>query len=145
MNEDHAAAIFGGVFMLFCCGGVIIGLAIQAFICYLLSSALNVIPAAHRKQEPNMVWLLMIPVFNLVWNFFVYPKISDSFKSYFDSVGRTDVADCGRQIGLIYCILAALCVVPYANILTGLGALVLLIIYLVKVSELKGKVVPPTV
>ena len=145
MNEDSAAAVFGGVFMLLCCGGIIIGLAIQAAICYLLSNALKAIPAEHRKQEPNMVWLLMIPLFNLVWNFFVVPKISDSFKSYFDSVGATDVGDCGRQIGLIYCILAALCVIPYVNTLTGLGALVLLILYLVKVNELKKKIAPPAV
>lgn len=142
MNNDQAAGIFMGVFGLFCCGGLVIGLAIQAFICYLLSNCLKAIPAAHRKQEPNMVWLLMIPVFPIVWNFFVYPKISDSFKSYFDSVGRTDVGDCGRQIGLVYCILVALCVIPYLNFLTGLGALVLLILYLVKANELKNKITP---
>ena len=141
MNNDHAAGLLMGIMGMLCCGGVVY-LAIHAFICYLLFNDLKAIPAAHRKQEPNMVWLLMIPVFNLVWNFFVYPKISDSFKSYFDSVGRTDVGDCGKQIGLIYCIVFALSVVPYLNFLTGPAALVLLILYLVKANELKNKITP---
>jgi hypothetical protein len=141
MDQSNAAAagIFAvmGVLMIL---GAVLGLAILAFICYLLSSCFKRIPQQHRKMEPNMVWLLMIPCFNLVWNFFVYPRLSQSFKSYFDSVNDTTVGDCGAQIGLIYAICAACCIIPYLNMLAGPATLILLIIYLVQMNGLKNKI-----
>jgi hypothetical protein len=80
-----------------------------------------------------MVWLLMIPCFSLVWNFFVFQQLADSYKAYFASIGRTDVGDCGKGIGLGYAICAIFC---------GPAALVLLIIYLVKVMDLKSQIPP---
>ena len=40
-------------------------------------------------MEPAMVFLLLIPCFGLVWNFFLYPRLSRSFQKYFQSVGDT--------------------------------------------------------
>lgn len=87
-----------------------------------------------------MVFLLLIPCFNIVWNFFVYPKLADSFASYFRAQGRTDVGDCGRGIGMAYCICAVCGVVPYLGLLAGLAALILWIIFLVKAADLKGQI-----
>lgn len=87
-----------------------------------------------------MVWLLLIPLFNLIWNFFVYQKLPDSYKSYFSSQGRTDVSDCGKGIGLAYAISAAACIVPCLNYLAVPAALVLLIIFLVKAMGLKNQI-----
>lgn len=87
-----------------------------------------------------MVWLLLIPCFNLVWNFFVYPKLADSYKAYFDSVGRPEVGDCGKGIGLAYCICVACSIVPYIGVLPALAALVLWIIFLVKAKELRDMI-----
>ena len=137
-----AGAVVGLFGVIFCCGVVVI-LALHVLICYLLYNCFNAIPAAYRKQEPGMVWLLLIPLFHLVWNFFVYPKLAESYQAYFAAQGRTDVGDCGRQIGLVYCILAACSLIPYAGVLTGLGALVLLVIFLVKAYELKNKISTP--
>lgn len=119
---------------------LVISFAISVFICYLLWNAQKQVPARFRKVEPNMIWLLLIPLFNLVWNFFVIPKISDSYKAYFDSVGRTDVGTCNREIGLGYCIAGACCIVPFLGYLAGLAAFVLLILFLVKIYELKKQI-----
>lgn len=119
-----------------------IGLAIHVVVCLLLSGCCSRIPQQFRKQEPGMVWLLMIPCFYLVWNFFVYQRLADSFKAYFDSVGRTDVGDCGKSIGLAYAICAACCIIPCVNYLAFPAALVLLIIYLVKAMDLKSRIPP---
>ena len=127
---------------------IIVSVAISIVICYLLWNAQKQVPARFRKVEPNHIWLLLIPLFNLVWNFFVIPKISDSYKAYFDSVGRTDVGTCNREIGLGYCIAAACSfvgVIPIIGILgslAGLAALVLLILFLIKTYELKKQIVP---
>jgi protein-S-isoprenylcysteine O-methyltransferase Ste14 len=80
------------------------GLTIQAVVCWLLSSWVKRIPEEHRKLGPGSVWLLMIPLFSILWNFLVYPRISDSFESYFRSKG--DSTSTGRGMSLAYCILA---------------------------------------
>jgi hypothetical protein len=127
------------------CGAFLIIYGILAVVCWFLAGCLKAIPEEHRKQQPNMVWLLLIPLFNIVWMFFVYPKIAESFKSYFDSIGRTDVGDCGRGLALTYCILVCCGIIPYVGACTGLAALVIWIIVLVKFSTLKGQIQnPPT-
>ena len=55
---------------------------VQAIICWLLFDAFVRIPERYRLQEPNMVWLLMVPLFNLYWNFKVYPALAESFQAY---------------------------------------------------------------
>ena len=132
--------LVGGIFFGCICVFVLIGLAIQAYVCYLLSGCLKRIPPPYRQQEPNMVWLLMIPLVNIVWNFFVYPNLSRSYQAYFAAQGRTDVGDCGAGIGLAYCICAAVSFIPYLGMLTGIAALVLLIMYLIKAIDLKKQI-----
>jgi hypothetical protein len=114
--------------------------AVNILICLLLQSCYKRIPQQFRKLEPGLVWLLLIPCFSLVWNFFVFPRLSQSFKSYFDSIGRTDVGDCSGNIGLAYAICCAVSVIPYLGCLTGIASLVLLIMYLVKANELKNQI-----
>lgn len=112
-------------------------IAINVAICYLYMLILQRVPPQHRKMEPTMVWLLLIPCFNLVWNFFVYLRVPESVQSYLESTGRTDQGDCGRGVGMAYAICTALTVIPFVNYLTGPAALVLLIIFLVKMFQVK--------
>jgi len=129
--------------------GVLVGLAIFvaicAVICFVLQGCFSRIPPEHRQMQPGLVWLLLIPCFNLGWNFFVFLKLADSFKSYFDSQGVTDVGDCGKGLGLAYSIAAVAsfvvsfvfaCLSPVA----GIAALVLLILVLVKAVGLKNRI-----
>lgn len=86
--------------------GQAIAIAIYAVICWLLHQILARIPREHRKQDPPMVWLLVIPYFAGLWCFFVYPRIADSFESYFRSKGRTE--NTGHGLAWTYCVLFAL-------------------------------------
>jgi hypothetical protein len=88
-------------------------------------------------MEPGKVWLMMIPFFNLYWVFPVFLGLSESYQAAFAARGRTDVGDCGRQLALWYCISVAAFIVPCLNYIAGPAALVLLIIYLSKMSEFK--------
>ena len=63
-------------------------LVIWAGICYMLYISLQAVPPEHRKMPPGQVWLLLIPLFNLVWNFFVFQRIPESYQSFFHSRGR---------------------------------------------------------
>lgn len=115
-------------------------LAIYVAVCYLTFICFQRIPPQHRQMEPWQAWLLLIPLFNVVWNFFVFPKLAKSYQSYFAEQGRTDVGDCGEKIGLWFAICYAVCVIPCVNYVAGPAALVLLIIFLVKALNLKGQI-----
>jgi len=50
------------------------------------------------------------------------------------------VGTCGRELGLGYAISVAVSAIPFVGCLTGIVALVLLILYLVKANELKNRI-----
>jgi hypothetical protein len=106
---------------------IAVGLGIKVFIIYLNYKALDRLPPQFRQMEPWQPWLLFIPCFEIVWNFFVFTKVPASLRSYFNAKGRTDVGDCGESLGLWFAITAIFC---------GPVALVLLIMYLLRISEL---------
>jgi hypothetical protein len=117
-------------------------LGIWAAICYFVSLMFQRIPAQYREMDPAQVWLLMIPLFNIVWNFFVFPKLSRSYKAYLESMGDTSAGDCEATLAMAYCIVAAPYIIPCVNCFTGLAALVIVIIYLIKIDGLKAKFPP---
>ena len=134
----EAAALGVILFMV----GVIclVSLAIGIVILYLIFSCYQRIPERHRQMGPWQVWLTLIPLFGIVWIFFVFPKLGKSYQSYFAEQGRTDVGDCGEKVGLWYAICVALSCIPCVNYIAGPAALILLIIFLVKVLTLKGQI-----
>jgi len=129
------AAILIGLGVVVC-----ISIAVAVVICFLISDALKRLPPSFRKMDPAMVWLLLIPCFGIVWNFFVFPKVSDSYSAYFTSQGRTDVGDAARGLGMAYAICTACSMIPCVGYVAGLASLVLLIMYLVKITGLKNQV-----
>jgi len=117
-----------------------IGLAISALICFLVYRLFDAIPAQHRTMEPGMVWLLMIPLFNLFWNFKVYLGLADSFANAFEAGGEPlTESQSGRTMGLWYSILVLCSIIPCLGSITALVGLVLLILILVKGHELKNR------
>ncbi len=114
--------------------------AIQAIICWQLADAFHCIPPRYRFQEPNMVWLLMVPLFNLYWNFKVVPVLAESFQLYFYSRGIADVEDCGERFARWYCYLALTWVIPCVNFVTGIAGLVVVIRFLIEADRLKKRI-----
>lgn len=106
--------------------------AFLAFTCY------DRIPDRHRKLDPALAWLLVIPCVSLVWNFWVFPRLAQSFRSYFDAQGVTNVGDCGEGLALGYCIASACCVVPCVGCLAIPASVILLVFLFVKFFELRG-------
>ncbi len=136
-----------GVILVLC----LVALAVGIFLTWMVSKVAAAVPPEHREVEPGQVWLLLIPCFNLVWNFFVFPKISRGLAKAIAARGLNDPGDAGEQIGLWFCIciaanipLAALGQVPIVGIpfalgsmAAGIGGLVLYILWLVKAWDLK--------
>ena len=119
---------------------VLFAIGIQVLILYLLYDAQRAIPPEHRRIEPGQVWLLLIPLFNLVWNFFVFIRIPESYQSYFYSRGRYDVGDGGKSLGMWFSICTACSLIPCLGIIPAFVGLVVLIVFLVKITTLKGRV-----
>jgi hypothetical protein len=104
-----------------------------------LQKALDRCSPASRAMSPGMVWLLLIPFFNLVWQFFVVLNMSKSLGAEFQRRGIPEEPDPGQTIGLVMCASSLLCGPIY---------LIFWIIYWVKVagfsSKLAGAPMPAT-
>ena len=122
--------------------GLVIGIVVNVVICFFISSWLNEVPGQYRVMAPGQVWLLIIPLFNLYWMFRVYMlDVPQSFKNYFDATGETSVGDCGKSLGQWICILTLVGCIPCVNYCSGIALLVMLILWLVKINELKQKII----
>ena len=147
MPHVAAGALLAGILVAMLVG-ILIGVAIAAVVAYLLYRCFQRIPAQHRQMEPWQAWLLVIPIFNVVWMFFVFPKLAKSYQSYFGQQGRTDVGDCGEKIGFACAVCYAVSLVggfvPCLGMIVGpiaaLAGLVLLIVFLVKALTLKRQI-----
>jgi hypothetical protein len=99
-----------------------------------LQKALNRCSPASRAMNPGMVWLMLIPLFNLVWQFFVVLNMAKSLGAEFQARGIPEEPDPGQTIGLIMCVSALLCGPIY---------LIFWIIYWVKIAGFSAKLVAP--
>jgi divalent metal cation (Fe/Co/Zn/Cd) transporter len=113
--------------------GLAIGIAIAVFYILTMQKALNLAGPRHQKMQPNMVWLMLIPVVNLVWHFFVVKHVSDSIKSWAAENGAS-VDDAGYTVGLITCIAHCCGIIPFINLLAGPVGLICWIIWWVKIA-----------
>jgi hypothetical protein len=104
-----------------------------------LQNTLKSISQENRKMPPSNVWLMFIPLFNIVWQFIMVDKIAQSI-----------AAECARLnipvkenkptygIGLAWNICNFFTIIP---IIGGLASLITFIIYWVKVSEYKKLII----
>lgn len=130
------------IFVLIFLAVMAIFIGIGVLVCWILYRCFKCVPSQFRQQEPGLTWLLLIPIFGIVWNFFVFLPLARSYQSYFYSRGRTDLRDCGYNISLAYCICAAISMIPYLGLLAWLPSLVLLIMSLSKAHALSQQIEP---
>jgi hypothetical protein len=117
---------------------IIFAIMIVPTIFYLLTlqKALNRCSPENRAMNPAMVWLMLIPLFNLVWQFIVVLNMAKSLGAEFAKRGIPAEPDPGQTLGLIMCVSSLLCGPIY---------LVFWIIYWVKVAGFSDKLaVGPT-
>jgi len=83
-------------------GLVLVGLLVVGL--WRIMDAANAAAPAHRTMEPGMIWLLLVPFFQVYWNFRALPAVSDSLAATMREKGlKPD--DCGRSIGMIWSLL----------------------------------------
>jgi hypothetical protein len=134
---------------------VLFAVFLVPFILFLLTqqNTLKAISPANRSMQPGEVWLQLIPLFGMVWQFIVVSKIAASLQrellagnkfSFEDSRQPAHSELYGEKptynIGIAYCILFCCSIIPVLGGLASLGGLVCWIIYWVKVSEYKNRI-----
>ena len=123
--------IAGIVFLVVLLGGLALAIA------YILtlSNALKKCSPSARTMQPGMMWLLLIPLFNLIWNFLAVNAISDSLGNEFRLRGIQGIEpEPGKSIGMPMAICGACGLIPFLGILASLAYLVLWIMYWVRIS-----------
>lgn len=116
------------------------GLLIVPYVFFLLTlqNTLNAISTENRRMPPSNVWLMFIPLFNLVWQFIMVDHIANSIKAECE---RLSIASNEKKptygIGLAWNICSVCFFIPFAP----LASLVLWIIYWVKVNEYKNLII----
>jgi hypothetical protein len=101
-----------------------------------LQSALAKCPPGSRTMEPGMVWLLLIPLFHLVWHFFVVMALGNSLGNEFRRRGIQCLDQLpGQSIGMAMCICGCCGIIPFINFLALPAAFALWIAYWVKIAE----------
>jgi type IV pilus assembly protein PilA len=133
MDSTTIIRIVAGLFFV----GVFVGILVL-FILYLLTlyRALTKCSISSRTMQPGMVFLLFIPLVNLVWQFFVVIGIADSLDNEFRARRIPNVEPKpGKSIGIAMCICGVCAIIPILGVLAFLVHLVLWIIYWTKIAE----------
>lgn len=142
MAEQDAAVVMLGVAIIFAGVALLIWLLVNVVVCIFLHKLYNGVPAQHRRMAPGLVWLLLIPLFGVIWNFIVFPKLSRSYQACFEASGDTSAGTCHSGLAWTYAILSACTYIPLfcIPVMAGPAALIVLIVYIVQMFELKKRV-----
>lgn len=108
-----------------------------------LQRALSRCALESRTMSPGLVWLSIIPLFSLIWNFFVVNALSGSLHREFTRRGIPEEPQPGRSLGLAFSILCALSLIPFINLLTVVGAIVCWILYWIRIAGYSARIAEP--
>jgi len=118
--------------------GILFLLILAAYIIFILSlsQALSKCSRSSRTMEPGMVWLMLVPLFNLVWQFLVVIALAKSLGNEFRARGIPNIEpEPGKSIGIAMSVCAVCGIIPLVNLLALPAQLVFLIIYWAKIAD----------
>lgn len=143
MAATFILGIIGGIglpeliMVLILCLGSIIS---RVFYLYTLQKTLEKINPQNREMSPNNVWFELIPVFNLVWQFFNVIYVSNALKKEFNANNvKLNEERPAYSIGIACCILTCISVIPIIGLLTIIAAFICWVVFWVKISSYKSQ------
>lgn len=105
MFDSHE--LQSGVEMLVILGAaLIVGFMIAFAYVRTLQRALNKVSPHNRQMEPGMVWLLVVPGFNIIWQFIVAFMLPGSLRREFCERGQDDGSNYGKSLAFSQAILS---------------------------------------
>jgi hypothetical protein len=114
-------------------------------------NTLKAIQPQNRAMSPGEVWLQLIPLFNLVWQFIVVQRIAESISRElssnvfsFEERQPLQLYQQGSrptyQIGMAMCVLNVFGFIPLLGSLARIAGLICWIIYWVQLSSYKNQI-----
>lgn len=110
---------------------------------------IRLIQPHNRRIEPGEVFLQLVPLFGMVWQFFVVIRLSDSIRKELGettfSFEGTPVVHSAKEarptfrIGIIYCTLFSCYILPFIGRYLFLGGMICWVIYWVQLYRYKKK------
>jgi hypothetical protein len=114
-------------------------------------NTLKTISPGNRLMRPGEVWFQLIPLFGLVWQFFVVTRIADSIQNEYRTMQEISFLGTGNselvitpstrptfKAGIAYCILLSASVIPLLGSFFALAGIILWIIYWVELVRQKN-------
>jgi hypothetical protein len=105
-------------------------------------TTLLAIQPENRLMNPFEVWLQLIPVFGLIWQFVVVARVADSIQKQYQSQKEVSFLGMGNgelqekidervtyTTGLSYCVVLVLAFIPFIGFVIGIPMLILWITY----------------
>jgi len=111
---------------------------LNVFFCILLQNVLEEIEIHNRAIHPNLVWLNMIPIFNLFLSFYLNPKICNAVKRQLEENDYSENDDYGVLLGKAFPLLvfAAIIIwIPGIQLLLIISSVICLLMFWSKMSE----------
>lgn len=101
-----------------------------------MSKALDNVSQDFRTMQPGAVWLTMIPLFGLVWQYMVVNAVAHGLVKEFNSRGLiTSEAKPGSGIGQTGCILICCSIIPIVGYGFGIIGLIFIVFHLMRIRE----------
>jgi hypothetical protein len=142
--EDGAILIGFAIIIL---GALLVLLVVNIFFILTLRKALMRCSEENRTMSPGLLWLNLIPLFSLIWNFFIVINVAESLHKEFQKRGIVAEPYPGKNLGLAFSILAASTLVlgwiPIVGGLPGLAGFVCWIIYWIKIAGFSKQIESP--
>jgi hypothetical protein len=139
-SGGEEAAIFAGVMLLVIIVSAIIGFAISVLFTWLMWDSYKVVPQQFQKIPAGLVWLCLIPCLGGLLMMVLSILIPLSFKDAFAARGRSDFGDCGMLLGILWIVGSVLGIIPFIGALFVLAGFVCMIIFLVKLRQMKAAI-----
>jgi hypothetical protein len=132
---------------LFAMGGIL-GILFTIFLITLLPTifylltlhrALNKCAVESRTMTPALVWLQLIPIFDLIWQFYIVINVGRTLGNEFRKRNIKAEQNPGQSIGLAMCILQLCGAVPVVGIPAAIVGFLLWIYYWIKIYGYSSK------
>lgn len=120
---------------------IVLGLVIACLYLLTLQNTLKEISPENRLVPDSYVWLMLIPLFNMLFAFYFYPVFCDSIKNEFEARKLSKKGDYGKSLGLTLPTLGLVALFPSIPLLISLVNLVVFIIFWLKIHGYKTKLI----
>jgi hypothetical protein len=120
---------------------VFVRLIIWAFYANTIRKTLLLIAPENRMMNPRSAWLVVIPFFNIYWNFVVASRMADSLTNEFFDRKIAEEENPGRSAGMWYAwlfLLSNIPLTPFILFTIALLSLVYFVLYWVKVNNFRN-------